>query len=238
MRWRLLRRRLTISAPRVAVRSALPWPLRWLVAAVVLGLCAAVALWAFEWGKTIAGLDAGARQELTQLRERVRQLERDNQAQLEKLQITDSLQASERAAVEQLAQQVHELEAKNGSLRDDLAFYERLIPASSSGKALSIRSLHAELLGGGTQLRWQVLAIQPMRNAPEFKGRLELVLSGSLAGQPWSTQPPAVDQPLQLQQYRRMQGIVDLPAQAQVKAVTVRLLEGSAVRASQTYAMD
>jgi len=48
MRFRLLRRRLTISAPRVAVRNAMPWPLRWLIIAVVLGLCAAVALWAFE----------------------------------------------------------------------------------------------------------------------------------------------------------------------------------------------
>lgn len=50
MRFRLLRRRLTISAPRVAVRSALPWPLRWIMLAVVFGFCAAIALWAFEFG--------------------------------------------------------------------------------------------------------------------------------------------------------------------------------------------
>ena len=37
MRFRLLRRRLTISAPRMAVRSALPWPFRWAVLAIVLG---------------------------------------------------------------------------------------------------------------------------------------------------------------------------------------------------------
>ena len=29
MRWKLLRRRLSISAPRMIVRSHLPWPLRW-----------------------------------------------------------------------------------------------------------------------------------------------------------------------------------------------------------------
>jgi hypothetical protein len=33
MRWKLLRRRLSVSAPRVIVRSHLPWPLRWLVVA-------------------------------------------------------------------------------------------------------------------------------------------------------------------------------------------------------------
>ena len=35
MRFKLLRRRLTISAPRMAVRSAMPWPLRWAGVAIV-----------------------------------------------------------------------------------------------------------------------------------------------------------------------------------------------------------
>lgn len=61
MRFRLLRRRLTISAPRVAIRSAMPWPLRWLVLALALGLSAATALWAFEFGKSIAGLEPTSR---------------------------------------------------------------------------------------------------------------------------------------------------------------------------------
>ena len=62
MRLRRLRRRFALTGPRLAVRRAMPWPLRWLAAALVLGLSAAVALWAFEFGKSLAGLDAGARQ--------------------------------------------------------------------------------------------------------------------------------------------------------------------------------
>ena len=50
MRFRLLRRRLTISAPRMAVRSTLPWPLRWLLGALVLGFSGALALWEFLRG--------------------------------------------------------------------------------------------------------------------------------------------------------------------------------------------
>ena len=68
MRLRLLRRRMTVSAPRMAIRSHTPWPLRWLLAAVVLGFSGALALWAFEFGKEIAGLDRNAKQELEQLR--------------------------------------------------------------------------------------------------------------------------------------------------------------------------
>src|SRR3954470_17687443 len=79
MRFRLLRRRLTISAPRMAVRSAMPWPLRWAMVAIVLGFCGAIALWAFELGKDIAGLDTGAKEELLRLRTDVAKLrdERD-----------------------------------------------------------------------------------------------------------------------------------------------------------------
>ena len=54
MRWKLIRRRLSISAPRMIVRSHLPWPLRWMVLALALGFSAALAMWAFEAGKRIA----------------------------------------------------------------------------------------------------------------------------------------------------------------------------------------
>ncbi|MGA1733214.1 MAG: hypothetical protein ACO4AH_10435, partial [Burkholderiaceae bacterium] len=74
MRFRLLRRRLTVSAPRMAVRSALPWPLRWLAAALVLGFSAAIALWAFEQGKSLAGVDDQTKLELQSLRKEAAQM--------------------------------------------------------------------------------------------------------------------------------------------------------------------
>ena len=74
MRLKLLRRRLTISAPRMKVRSAMPWPLRWAGAAIVLGFCAAISLWAFELGKDIAGVETGAGQEVLRLREDIARL--------------------------------------------------------------------------------------------------------------------------------------------------------------------
>jgi hypothetical protein len=75
MRFRLLRRRLTISAPRMMVRSAFPWPIRWAVAAAMIGFCLAIGLWAFEFGREIAGIEGGTQTELVRLRERVTALE-------------------------------------------------------------------------------------------------------------------------------------------------------------------
>ena len=75
MRLRLLRRRLTISAPRMMVRSAFPWPIRWALAAVVIGFCSAIGLWAFEFGREIAGIEGGTQAELVRLREQQTRLD-------------------------------------------------------------------------------------------------------------------------------------------------------------------
>ena len=132
--------------------------------------------------------------------------------------------------------QVRQLEADNRTLREDLGFFEKLIPAAKT-EGLAIRSLQAEVLGG-MQLRWQVLVIQATRNAPEFNGRLELVLTGTQDGKPWTQTQPALGQPLQVKQYRRIEGVLDLPPSAVVKTVTARVLEGSAVRAVQAMTID
>lgn len=236
MRLKLLRRRLTVSAPRVAIRSAMPWPLRWMVLAVVFGLCAAIALWAFEFGKSIAGLDSRSRDELVALRQEVARLREETRVRLDASSAEGSLLTAERAALERVTARVRQLEADNRTLRDDLGFFEKLIPAARAD-GVSIRGLQAEAIGAG-QLRWQVLVIQPVRNAPEFKGRLELLVEGTRDGRPWTQPLPGGGQALQFEHYRRVEGVSEIPANAVVKTVTARVLEGSAVRAVQHFSLE
>lgn len=236
MRFRLLRRRLTISAPRMAVRSAMPWPFRWLVMAIVLGFCGAVALWAFEFGKNIAGLDSSAKQELAQLRSEVSRLREERDKAQSIVNTSGSLLTAERAAQEKMATQVRQLEADNRALRDDLGFFEKLIPASGQ-EGVSIRGLQAEVVGE-RQLKWQVLVLQPVKNAPEFKGQIELTFTGLEDGKPWTMALPGGPQSLQFRQYRRVEGIVDLPPQAVVKNVSARLVEGTVTRAVQSIKLQ
>lgn len=232
MRWKLLRRRLTISSPRLAVRNSLPWPLRWAVAATVLGFCGAISLWAFELGKDIAGLDLQAKEELGLLRAENIRLRSERDKAQSVLNTSGSLMTAERSTQERLTAQIRQLEAENRALRDDLGFFEKLIPASGAG-AVAIRGLQAELLGG-SQLRWQVLVLQPVENAQEFRGRLQMTMSGTLDGRPWSMEVPGGSQSLQFRQYRRLEGMVDLPQQAVVQNVSARVVEGSTTRAVQS----
>jgi hypothetical protein len=232
MRFRLLRRRLTISAPRMAVRSAMPWPLRWAAAAIVLGFCGAIGLWAFEFGKSIAGIDTGARQEVLRLRDEMAKLRDERDKSQSVFNTSASLLTAEKATQERMAQQIKALEADNRALRDDLGFFEKLMPANGA-EGIAIRGLQAEVLGG-TQLKWQVLVMQPVKNAQEFRGKLEMSIGGNLNGKPWMMQLPGGAQPLQFRQYRRVEGMIDLPASAVVKNVSAKVVEGTATRAVQS----
>lgn len=232
MRWKLLRRRLSVSAPRMIVRSHLPWPLRWAVAAVVLGFSAAIALWAFELGKSLAGLDTGAKEELLRLRAEVTKLREDGDRAISVANTAESLLKTERTAQERLAQQVRQLEAEKQSLQADLGFFEKLLPAAGDG--LQLRGLQAEVQETGG-LRYQLLVMQNGKAPPEFSGRYELLLSGLMNGQPWSMSMPGGPKPIRLRQYARVDGMFDLPAGAVLKQVQARVTDSQgAVRATQT----
>jgi len=233
MRWKLLRRRLSVSAPRMIVRSHLPWPLRWVAFALMLGFSAALALWAFEFGKSIAGLDRDAKAELAQLRVEVAQLVGEREKAQSVANTAESLLKTERAAQERLALQIKQVEAENLTLKNDLGFFERLLP-SSAGEGLSIRSLQAELTGPG-QLRFQVLVMQAGKSLQEFSGRYEVALAGTLDGKAWNFTPAAGPQAVQMKQYLRLEGTIDHPPLAVVKTVQVRVLDAAgAVKASQS----
>ena len=121
------------------------------------------------------------------------------------------------------------------ALRDDLGFFEQLIPASG-GEGIAIRGLQAEIMGDpqfGAQLKWQVLVILPVKNAPDFNGKLELTLNGLQNGKAWMMNLPGGPKALQLRQYRRVEGVIDLPPGAVVQTVSAKVMEGNTSRAVQ-----
>ncbi|MBT0569892.1 hypothetical protein KIK84_06105 [Curvibacter sp. CHRR-16] len=239
MRLRSWRRRLTVGAPRMVVRSALPWPFRWAIIAIVFGFCCSIGLWAFELGRDIAGLDRDAKDEIQSLKKEISEIKTEldttKQARDEAQSIAntaDTLVATEKASRTKLEEQVKQLEAQNQSLRDDLGFFEKLIPASNT-TALSIRGIQVDKVEEG-QYKWQVMIIQPVRGAPEFSGKLEVVFAGVQDAKPWTAGLPDGGQAIKINKYGRVEGRVTIPSQVVLKSVTVRVLDGGGVRATQT----
>jgi hypothetical protein len=233
MRWKLLRRRLSISAPSMIVRSHLPWPLRWALAALVLGFSAAIAMWAFEFGKNIAGLDTDAKAELARLRIEVDQLQAEREHAQSVANTADSLLRTEKASQDRLVQQLKQAEAENLALKADLGFFERLLPAGAAA-GLGIRGLQAEAAAPG-RMRVQLLVMQPGKAPAEFRGRYEVTLLGTLNDKPWSYVPPEGNQGLRMKQYLRVETTLGYPASAVVQSLQLRVLDASgAVKAVQS----
>lgn len=242
MRLRLLLRRMTISAPRMAVRSDMAWPIRWAVWATVFGFCGAMALWAFEFGKDIAGLEAGTKAEVVRLRAELGAVQselssvKEERDQAQSIANTaGTLMTTERASLERLIGHVKQLETNNRSLRDDLVFFEKLIPVVGA-QGLSIRGLQADRKGGNT-IKWQALVMQAGKNVTEFDGRLELTFSGLSNGKPWLSALPDGPVPIKIRQYGRLEGEFDLPPQTVLKGVSAKVMQGSAVKAVQNITL-
>jgi cell division protein FtsB len=238
MRWKLLKRRLSISAPRMTVRSHLPWPLRWAAMALTLGLSAALALWAFEFGKGIAGIDDGSKEELVRLRDENKTLSAEREKLISTVNTSESLMKTEKSVQDKLAMQVKQLEATNAQLKDDLRFFERLIP-SNEEKALAIRALQVEP-GGVGEYKYRLLVIQTGKNPPEFNGRYDLQLTGTQGGKPWSGTFPGSDQQaeapyrLSFKSYQRVEGALALPPDTVIKSIQARVVDKNGVRSTQT----
>jgi hypothetical protein len=189
-------------------------------------------MWAFEFGRDIAGLDKMSKEELPRLRSELARLtlERDKAQSI--ANTAGSLLAAGQATQDQLAAQNRQLEATNHSLRDDLGFFEKLLPVSGSD-GIAIRGLQLEVLAG-SQLKWQVLVFQAVKNPAEFSGKLDLTISGLRNGKPWSISLPEAEQGLKFTQYRRLEGVLQLPADVLLKIASARILDGASVRATQT----
>ena len=217
----------------MSVRSHLPWPLRWAVVALMVGFSAAAALWAFEFGKSIAGLDRRSIDELAQLRIEVTRLRSEGEKARSIADTAESLLKTDRTVQDRLVAQLKQAEADNLALKSELGFFERLLPVGA-GQGLVIRGLQADVPSPG-RVHFQLLVMQLGKATPEFKGRYEITLAGTLEGKPWSLVPPAGAQPLELKQYVRVEGLLDHPPLAVVKTVSVKVTDGAgAFKASLT----
>lgn len=226
MRWKLLRRRWSVSAPRVTVRSRMPWPLRWLLVAVMMGGSAALALWAFEFGKEITGLDGDARTELVALREEVSRMREEHERALSVANTADSLLKAAQTTQASLAARVKALEAENLALTRDLGFFEKLMPARDDGKPLAVRGLQATIEGPG-RLRYQALLMQAVGRSGEVKGRYDLLVTGNHDGKPWMQTFSKPAQSFEMKQYQRLEGTIDLPAGVVVKQLEIKVLDAA-----------
>lgn len=210
-----------MSTSSISVRSALPWPKRWALGVVTLSLSVALALWAFEFGKDIAGLDRYTEREFLVLRKQVDDLNQSLGICQEVANTSQSFLTIEQVKQDQLAMQIKKLQLSNEMLRSELNFFENLLPNVQDG-ALNIRGLQANRISP-TQYKWQVLIIQAAKNSPEFTGTIQVSLTGTLNGNPWAIKTNQIPDPLVVSSYLRKEGLIEVPQKAVIKSIMAQI---------------
>lgn len=226
-----LKQRFGIAAPRVAVRAHVPWYWRWF-AIVAVGAAAVMAGWeAYDSGMLFphrAGAPSAALEKLSEtvaLREReiaeVRARATGAERQLE----------IERATQGDLAKQVKSLTEENAALKEDLAFFQTLMPAGGRDSALTINrfKLYPEALPG--EYRYRLLLVQSGQREREFRGHLQLVVHVAHNEKPLVLTIPAEGEAeakeyqLRFRFFQRVEGTFRVAPEAVVKSLQIRVYE-------------
>jgi hypothetical protein len=233
LRIRKFRRRFGITAPRVVVRTHLPW--HWYAAGA--GLFLVLCLVVF-WMLVQRGEARGLEHEVDTLRVQVRDLD-------EELLKLRSMAGTEQSAVQmerstqlQLSNRIKTLELENAALKEDMKLFERLIPAAGDDAAVRLEGFRV-VPDGAQRYRYRaLLAFQSTKQAPEFRGRLQIAVIISLAGKRQEMLLPdkrevAGEFQIEVRNFLRKEGGFEIPPGARLDSVEARVLQGDTLKAKR-----
>jgi hypothetical protein len=244
MKFRLWRRRMSVSSRRMTIKTQVAWPIRFIGVAAVLGLAGAAAMWAYDTGRSLTGPrhdgDRDREQLIVQYKQQISQLsaERDHFSAL--ANASESRINMERAAQKQLAAQAQALENENTALKEDLAFFETLLPNAIGSQGIAIRRMKVEPVANN-QIHYRLLIMQGGRGEQAFVGDLQLAVTVLQDGKSAMMTFPASNAfaeqekfKLSFKHYQRIEGVLTLPQGASATMVQARVLAKGQIRAQQS----
>jgi hypothetical protein len=232
-----------ISAPRMAVRAAIPWYLRWLgligLALVVFMLSRAT----YDFGKKFAGFDQSeADQEVQRLGASNFKMQQELEKSRGELAQSERQLQMERATYGDLVKQMKVLAEENAALKEDLAFFQTLMPSGGKegGVAVNRFLVQNDALPG--EYRYRLLLTQSGQRSKDFQGRLEFVINLQQDNKKVvMTLPPDDDKDgkgykLNFRFYQRVESTFRVAPDAVVKSMQVRVYEtgGTEPKLTQT----
>lgn len=237
---RAVKGRFGIDAPRLSVRTRVPWPLRVLVIIVLVMAGLLLGQWVFETGARVAGFERGrSQEELAELRLRTAQLQQEN-AQLK----SENLRKTQQIEIEQtthtdLAKSLRSLQDENAALREDNAVIRNLLAPNEGGGPAIYRFNIERNPGSASEYRYRLLLLKADKKEQTFHGRIQFLVSGEQEGKKASIFVPQTNGKAQFiavefKYYQRLEGVFQLPPAWVAKQVQVRLFEAGAAEPKWT----
>lgn len=202
--------------------------LPFIIAAVVL------AWWAYGSGLEFAGFHRGqAEQELSKLRGQVSQQGMEiAQLQNQVTQYERKIQI-EQASNQATSEQLKSLADENGHLQEDLVFFQNLTATRGKDGELGVHRLVLERDKMPGEYHLRMLLVQSGQRAKTFNGYYQVIATVSENGQNSTHLFPREEAgnaqfKLSFRYYRRVEQNIQLPADAQLESVQVRIFEQGA----------
>ncbi len=244
-----MRQHFGISAPRMAIRTHLPWWGRGALLGTLLVLVAGMWWWGFDFGQIFSGFNR------KEIEARLVTLEADTAklrheaAELRTRNTTiESELAMARGAQEALTRQSTEQAGENAQLKEELAFLQKLVSDSSKSSGLSIQRLNVEP-DGEDMWRYSLLIVRGGSPKDEFVGNL--VLQATLEPGAGDNKPQVLMLPdaepglaaalvLKFKYYQRVEGRFRVSPGSRVTAVAARAYESGhgSPRATRTLTVS
>lgn len=226
-----IKRRYGIAAPRVAVRTHVPWYWRALVLAVGGGVMVGIGWLTYDLGRQYAGFDnSEAQREIEHLQDLNSKLQDEN------AKLGTAVAAAERqlqigiAMHGNLSGQISTLTDQNALLKEDLAFFQTLMASGGDPGGISVNRFRVQpdVLPG--EYRYRVLIAQSRQRVTDFRGRLQFIVDLDRDGKSEVMSIPngeteAQAYNLTFKFYQRVEGTFLVPLGAVIKKVQVRVME-------------
>lgn len=218
----------------MAVRAALPWYWRAALGVVLAALVLTLARFTYDFGRRFAGFDRGeAESEVTRLADLTARQQQELAELRRQLTAAERQLQIERATFDDINKQVKSLSDENAGLKEDLAFFQTLMPAGGREGGLTINRFEVvrDILPG--EYRYRLLIMQTGQRAKDFQGNLQFVINL----QQDSKQPAVMTLPpdgqsgrkafqLNFRFYQRVEGSFKVAPDAVVKGMQARVFEG------------
>lgn len=250
MRWtpRMLNRRNRgLGSRPVSIRPELPWYWRSSIISTVAIAFLVCAYGMYELGRRLGGTySERTERERGELQSRVSTLEAEL-AQLRALAFSsDSRLQVEKTAQSQLASQLKMVEEENARMKEELAFFENIVPGGKDDR-LTIHRFRVEPNGIPGEYRYRLLVLAgSAREDREFNGSVQLVLNtqreerNNVITLPENRGVPDPNYRLRFKRMHRVEGSFRVDPSVKVRGVQIRLLEQGSTqpRAIENYTLS
>jgi len=209
----------------------------WLAFAIILMLGSAWLL--YDYGRQQAGFDSAvAAEEIAALTKTVDELSAGNQLLREQVAIHKRAVQIELQAKTELVQHLKQLQDDKARLREDLAFYRKIVSTAAGSPELKIHSMEISRLGQGSAYHFRLVLTQLGKNDSLAEGNVMLFLNGLQGG---VTQRRNISElmsgakrqiPYQFKFFQKLDGDFTLPKGFTPRSLVVRVIPKGKGRAT------